>query len=227
MLQRILRFPCYFGLVLLLLFLAVVFNGCFSKTQGFLLLNLYHPLWLDRFFMLVTNLGDGLFSLMVVIVLLLWRKRKKAIILLVAFLSSGLIAQIMKRTIQMPRPLAFFEQTGFDYPYFVNGINLHGSNSFPSGHTTSAFALATVVVLVFKKKRISLYCLCFAVLTGYSRIYLAQHFLQDVIVGALIGTCCALLSYQWIYKSKVFKDNRLPSYRYRATSPFQHLSSQD
>lgn len=227
MLQRISRLPCYFGIVLLLLLLSVVFNCCFSKKECFLMLNLYHPLWLDRFFLLVTNFGDGLFSLAVVIVLLLWRKRKKAIILLVAFLSSGLIAQVMKRTFQMPRPSAFFEQTGFDYPYFVNGLNLHGSNSFPSGHTTSAFALATVMVLVFKKKRISLYCLCFAVLTGYSRIYLAQHFLQDVIVGAFIGICCGLLSYQWIYKSKIFKENRIPLYRYRADQTFQHLSSQD
>lgn len=215
MLQRIFRLPCYFGFVLLLLTSSLLFNCCFSKADGFLMLNSYHPLWLDQFFLTVTNLGDGLFTLLIIVILIFLRKRKKATILSMAFLSSGLMVQMMKRVFNMPRPGLYFEQIRFDYPHFVNGLNLHSSNSFPSGHTASAFALATVMVLVFKKKKISWYCLSFAVLCGYSRIYLAQHFLQDVIIGALIGICCALLSYQWMYKSRIFKENRLLAHRYR------------
>jgi len=83
---------------------------------------------------------------------------------------------------------------------------LHSSNSFPSGHTTSAFALATVLVLIFRKQKIAIPCLIGATLVAYSRIYLAQHFLQDTIAGALIGTLFGMLSYYVVKQKKM----RLP-----------------
>jgi membrane-associated phospholipid phosphatase len=66
------------------------------------------------------------------------------------------------------------------------------ADSFPSGHTTSAFALATTIAIISKDKKIGLFCFILAALTGYSRIYLGQHFLEDVGFGSLlgVGTTC-------------------------------------
>jgi membrane-associated phospholipid phosphatase len=76
-------------------------------------------------------------------------------------------------------------------------------NSFPSGHTTSVFALAVLLALNTNDKRISLIYLVTAIITGYSRIYLGQHFLADVVTGALIGMLSALLVYWYLRQVKI------------------------
>ncbi|MFD2584579.1 phosphatase PAP2 family protein [Pedobacter vanadiisoli] len=208
-LKRLTKLNCYFFTALVILLLAIIFNFSFSKTEGFLIFNRFHTRWLDIFFKYITNLGDGLISILVAIILLTIRKKKKALTVALAYIYSGVLVQVAKRIFHMPRPKYFFEQTLFQYNHFVEGVNVHGQNSFPSGHTASAFALATVVVLVFKKKEISFYCLFFAFLIGYSRIYLAQHFLIDVIFGAAAGISCAILSYHQVYDLKLFRSAKL------------------
>ncbi|WP_379088013.1 phosphatase PAP2 family protein [Pedobacter sp. UC225_65] len=221
MLKQLKRHPIYFGLIALLVILAVVFNLSFSKTEGFLLLNGFHTTLLDQFFSYYTFLGDGVFSIIVVIGLFLFKRYRKASTLLLAFLSSSLAAQLLKRLFHLPRPKMYFEANAFQYPHFIEGITLHNSNSFPSGHTTSAFALATVLVLTFKKEKIAWPCLIGASLVAYSRYYLAQHFLQDTIAGALIGTLFGILSYYCVKQKKM----RLPFKRiYKLAKSGQLLS---
>ncbi len=220
MLKGILRLKQYFIALILLLLAAAIFNSCFAKAEAFFLLNTYHPSWLDEFFKLITNFGDGLFNIVVVAVLLFFGKKKKATTVLLSYATSGLVAQGLKRIFHMPRPKIFLEEAALHYPNFVEGVNLYGSNSFPSGHTTSAFALATAIVLVYKKKRISFYALLFAVLIGYSRIYLAQHFLQDVLLGAIIGTIFALISYYQVYDQKLFRSYKVNK-RYKRLRAFR------
>lgn len=207
--KRLTKLHYYFFSAISILLLAIIFNFSFSKTDGFLIVNRFHPTWLDIFFKYITNLGDGLISILAATVLLAIRKKKKAMTVALSYIYSGLLIQIAKRIFHMPRPKYYFEQTLFHYTHFVEGINMHNHNSFPSGHTASAFALATVLVLVFKKKKISPYCLFFAFLIGYSRIYLAQHFLIDVIFGAIIGITCAILSYHQVYDLKFFRSAKL------------------
>ncbi|MGY0035612.1 phosphatase PAP2 family protein [Pedobacter sp. NJ-S-72] len=144
--------------------------------MSFTFLNFYHSVWLDHFFSYYTVMGDGLMCILGIIVLFLVRKKRLALILLVAYLSSGIFVQIIKRIINNPRPSLYFDQINFKYSYFVNGIDKMHSGSFPSGHTTSAFAMTIVLALYFKQKWMSLLFLLLAVLAGYSRIYLAQHF---------------------------------------------------
>lgn len=206
MLKQLKQHPIYFGLVASLLILGMLFNYSFSKTEGFVWLNGFHTTALDRFFSFYTLLGDGVFSIIIVLCLFILKKYRKASTLLLAFLSSSLAAQLLKRLFQLPRPKMYFEATSFQYNHFIEGITLHNSNSFPSGHTTSAFALATVLVLVFKKEKMAVPCIIGATLVAYSRIYLAQHFLQDTIAGALIGTIFGMLSYYCVKQKKM----RLP-----------------
>jgi len=207
--KRLAKLNCYFFTTISILLLALIFNFSFSKTDGFLIFNGFHPVWLDVFFKYITNLGDGLISILAVVILLALRKKKKAMTAALAYIYSGLLIQIAKRIFHMPRPKYFFEQTLFHYTHFVEGVSMHDQNSFPSGHTASAFALATVLVLVFKKNKISFYCLFFAFLVGYSRIYLAQHFLIDVIFGAITGITCAMVSYHQVYDLKLFRSAKV------------------
>jgi membrane-associated phospholipid phosphatase len=205
MIKRIKRLPLYFtGLSLILLSAGIVCCSL-SKAECFFALNTYHSPFLNLFFSLLTNLGDGLLCILLGILLLILKKRKKAITLLLAYAYSSLLAQTVKRLFDQPRPRLYLEQMHQDYTNFVSGINLHDHHSFPSGHTTSAFALATVLVLVHKKLKISIPCLMLATAIGYSRIYLAQHFLLDVLFGAMIGLFGALLAFNQVYVQKLFR----------------------
>ncbi|RQO78137.1 hypothetical protein DBR40_09310 [Pedobacter sp. KBW01] len=205
MIKRIKRLPLYFTGLALILLLAAIICCSLTKAECFFVLNSYHSPFLDLFFSLLTNFGDGLLSILLGIVLLITKKRKKAITLLLAYAYSSLLAQILKKIFDQPRPRLYLEHLKLDYTNFVTGINLHDHHSFPSGHTTSAFAMATVLVLVHKKSKISVPCLLLATAIGYSRIYLAQHFLLDVLCGAMIGLFGALLAYNQVYIQKLFR----------------------
>ena len=76
----------------------------------------------------------------------------------------------------------------------VEGVHLHHYHSFPSGHTTAAFALFMTLCLLTDKKPLHFIYFILAALGGYSRIYLSQHFAIDVFAGSIIGVTGALLA---------------------------------
>ncbi len=67
------------------------------------------------------------------------------------------------------------------------------NSSFPSGHTSGAFATATILSFRHRNLRIPLYT--WATLVGFSRIYLNRHWTTDVIAGALIGITAGFITY--------------------------------
>lgn len=186
-----------------MLSLAIIFCLFFPKHESFQLLNTWHNPLLDLFFVNCTHLGDGLVSVAVVLLLIIFKKRKEALTVLVAYISSGLFAQLLKNIFVQPRPNLYLKQLMIHYNHFVEGVTLYNNNSFPSGHTTSAFALATVIALLSKNKSLYMSALFLAALVGYSRIYLAEHFLADVLAGALVGIIFGMLSYYLIYQRGV------------------------
>jgi membrane-associated phospholipid phosphatase len=181
-----------------------------SKVDGFILLNSYHSHPLDLFFMIYTNVGDGLYSIGLFLLLLWFRKPLPGWEIVFVFLLSGLMVQVLKNIFPMPRPQTLLENTS--YPYFIHGFTHVGNASFPSGHTATAFGTVTILSIFAKNKKISLLYLLAAILVGYSRVYLAQHFLQDVLAGAVIGVPVALAVYfiidnhpAWIEKLELRK----------------------
>ncbi|KIO76186.1 hypothetical protein TH53_16370 [Pedobacter lusitanus] len=219
MLKTIKYCPLFFFLLILLLITGIGFCLYTSKLASFIQLNLYHTQWLDYFFTYYTLMGDGIISGIAVLILFFYKKKKAALTLLIAYLSSGIFAQLLKRMFTKPRPSLYFEQISFHYTHFVHGITNAHSGSFPSGHTTSAFAMATVLVLFLRNWKISLLCLISAVLVGYSRIYLAQHFLQDVVAGAITGSIFGFFSFYLIEQDRPLKLDRL--YRKKQPVPIQ------
>lgn len=64
--------------------------------------------------------------------------------------------------------------------------------SFPSGHTASAFAGATAILI--HSRRWGCVAIVYAILVGISRMYLCVHWPTDVVAGALVGIAVAVLA---------------------------------
>ncbi len=186
----------FFVIVLLLLITGIAVSAIFAKGDLFIEANFLHNQFLNTFFINYTFLGDGLFVMMLALVFLIANRYSLFVHIVASFLFSGILIQIVKRLLPAPRPQAFFE-SGV-YTHFIDGVTHSGMNSFPSGHTTSAFALATVLALYTDNKIQTLVLLFLALVIGYSRIYLGQHFIHDVVAGAAIGVVSALATVYFI-----------------------------
>lgn len=166
-------------------------------------LNLIHTVFLDLFFQLITFLGDGVFAVVLSITVFFIIGKKEGILLILTFLISALLAQFFKNFIfqEFMRPL-FFIKSGELNVETVTGVKMHLNNSFPSGHTTTIFSICSMLSLMHDSKKTGILLLSIAVLTAYSRIYLSQHFLQDILAGSLLGVFTTI-TINFIFSKKI------------------------
>ena len=189
-----------------------------GNVAAFIFLNPYHSPGLDRFFIYFTHFGDGLFAVgLILILFFLFKKKQMALALLYAFLLSGLIAQVIKNTIRMPRPRLFFEPG--QYTHYIDGVSLANTSSLPSGHTATAFAVATVLAIMIQHKNWQLVLLLAAASAGYSRIFLAQHFLFDVLIGAITGVLSGIFAF-YLSRNEKFLAllNKVPEINFKSST---------
>lgn len=71
-----------------------------------------------------------------------------------------------------------------------------GPFSFPSGHTTSAFAVATCMTLSYQKWYVAIPSYLYASFVAYSRMRLGMHYPTDVLAGMLIGIGSGFITWQ-------------------------------
>jgi len=164
----------------------------FQKGQLELMVNAYHHSFLDELFILVTFFGDGV-VLVPIIVLLSLNRFSYAIFMLWTALVHMIIVFLSKNLFfkGAPRPAEFLKDVDF---YQIPGFKLHHWNSFPSGHTATAFALTCGLAIIFSKNRnLQVALLLIGCLIGFSRVYLMQHFFVDVWAGSMVGVCSALI----------------------------------
>lgn len=157
----------------------------------------------NSFFVFCTQIGEGYVYVLATIGLMFVGYSKSLAICLNALMVLG-VSQILKIFFAHERPVRFFNDLlgKPELPNYVpDVVLLDGWNtSFPSGHTTSAFAFYTLLAFFLPNKFLKMFCLVLAVLVGVSRMYLVQHFLKDVTTGMLTGFLIALVVY-WIHES--------------------------
>lgn len=132
----------------------------------------------------VSRLGDyGFIWIAAGVVLLLFAATRRAgASMLTALLLGYLVCNVtLKPLVERMRPCDIVENMAL--------IACPTDFSFPSGHTTSAFAAATALFLVHRRWGAA--ALVFAALMAFSRLYLFVHFPTDILIGAIVGALCA------------------------------------
>lgn len=155
---------------------------------------------LDVFFKYFTHLGDGAFLVVFLIIFLFVKFRYALILVIISVLQLSLV-QLIKRVLLpgMARPRVYLEK--YDL-HFVEGVDVFYAHSFPSGHTATAFSLCLLLSMIFhKQKSLQVFLFLMAFLILFSRIYLLQHFLEDVFYGAILGIFITLLSVSISYRT--------------------------
>lgn len=112
--------------------------------------------------------------------------------------------------------LAFKSIAKRDRPYEthpeIDNVTVESSYSFPSAHTSAAFATATSLSMAYQKWYVIAPSFLWAGTVGYSRMYLGVHYPTDVLAGAIVGSGSAYLCYKlnkWINKKKIRKVPKL------------------
>ena len=105
----------------------------------------------------------------------------------VAFAATVAETYVLKYMVNRPRPYV----THTD----LVPLSSESSRSFPSGHTSSAFSLATSLSLNYPKWYVAVPAFAWATATGYSRMYLGVHYPTDVLAGAALGAGTAWLTH--------------------------------
>lgn len=174
-----------------------------TRQDAYFFINKLHTPAGDFIFPYITELGSVSAAVLISLLLLLISKRKGAM-MATAYLFTAAISFSLKAMIGFPRPHRYFATQLSDI-YFVPGVAvLDNFRSFPSGHSVCAFTAATVLSYYTKNKGWSLLYLALAMLVGYSRMYMSQHFLEDVTAGASLGVFFSMV---WL---SLFKRNTAP-----------------
>jgi len=163
---------------------------------------------LDPFFVWITYLGDGLVLGIPCLIILLFVNRKAGAQLIFAYLISGLITQLLKHQFFPDEMRPYAELGAMPEFRFVEGVSHNIANSFPSGHSTSAFAIFYSMALILKGKKWQFIAILTALFTAFSRVYLSQHYLRDALVGSIIGTLFALLVWMMIERVRYLNTNK-------------------
>jgi membrane-associated phospholipid phosphatase len=145
------------------------------------------PHWLDRIMVGFTQIGNGIATLGIALVLFLASDRLLSYELMLGTLTLWLVVELVKFVVHRSRPFIRLAKVR------IVGYRARG-RSFPSGHTSQAFFMATLMVHHFHASvwvAILLYAI--ALLVGITRMYVGAHYPRDVLAGAILGSAWGLL----------------------------------
>ena len=163
--------------------------------------------FVDAFFKFITYLGDGLFAFLIIGIYLFINFRVSVYIFL-SYFGAAIVSFVLKHWIyaDIYRPHFVFVYYVRDNFKKIDGEDLMGHHSFPSGHALSAFALFFCLLFISKNYGLKILFFCLALLAAYSRVHLFQHWLIDIYVGSIIGVSFSVLFYFVFYKSTKFQN---------------------
>lgn len=159
-------------------------------------LTFHHSLYTEsgRLLMsMITTWGEGALFSLVIIAFVFDRRWKMVFPLLTGAALSAALVALLKRVVfaPSPRPLSVLNH-GELLISDITDIPLQFA--FPSGHTTTAFVLFTMLALFTSRKVIQVTLSICAILVALSRVYLMAHWFTDVMAGAVLGMTIAIVS---------------------------------
>jgi len=177
-------------LVFSLLAVSLVWSaGQRVDVWAFLFFNLRgsRPVWLDRTMLGFTQIGSGIAALAIGLILLLAGDRLVAYELILGTLTLWIVVELVKALVRRSRPFIRVTQAR------IVGYRA-GGRSFPSGHTSQAFFMATLMAPHFHASAWVVFLLyVIALLVGITRMYVGAHYPRDVLAGVILGSAWGLL----------------------------------
>ncbi|HWR93841.1 MAG TPA: phosphatase PAP2 family protein [Flavobacterium sp.] len=123
--------------------------------------------------------------------------KQKGIYIAESLVVSGLLTYAIKNISKRDRPYETYDD--------IQNITNAEGYTFPSGHTSAAFATATSLSIVYPKWYVIFPSFTWATAVGYSRMALGVHYPSDVLFGAIVGSGSAYLTYKlnkWVNKKR-------------------------
>lgn len=159
---------------------------------------------INTFYKYFTHVGDGVFAVILAVVVMFFNFKRGQYVL-VAYIFAGVTSSLIKYFFNYIRPFHYFNWYHKHYTLnLVNGVDMLGERSFPSGHSTAAFVVFSALAFSTENKLAKLIFFIIAINAAFSRMYLSQHWLVDVLTGSLIGITYAIILYFTFYKSDRF-----------------------
>ncbi|HYM20299.1 MAG TPA: phosphatase PAP2 family protein [Candidatus Kapabacteria bacterium] len=146
---------------------------------------------LDDFFRFLSNTAPYISGIIPLAFILfgLFRKRndirRTGLQIASSYLLSVVVSNVLKYIVDRPRPFVTYS--------FIQKLSYGGSGSFPSGHTSDVFVMATAVSILFPRWFIIVPIYCWAIFVAYSRMDLGVHYPSDVLAGVIVGAGSAIL----------------------------------
>lgn len=181
---------------LIVLCICLTIKILFTREQIYFAVNSHNYPLADVVAPYLTDIGNGWTTVSIAFILLFFNY-SRALFLAIVYAITSISAQIIKHIFDAPRPKLYF-QTQLFRIHFVKGVDILSLHSFPSGHTVTAFSTAILVTYWCRNKFWGLPLLLLAILVGYSRMYLSEHFFEDVTAGSVIGVVITVFLICWL-----------------------------
>jgi membrane-associated phospholipid phosphatase len=178
---------------LILMAACIIIKLLFTKQQIYFGVNGAYSDFADLVMPYITDLGNG-WTIVVLSALLVLFNYRTAFLMATTYALTSLSVQIIKYIADADRPTLLYRDK-LSLIHVVKDVYLLKYYSFPSGHTVTAFSTALLVTYLAKNKNWGWLLFIVAVAVGYSRMYLSEHFFEDVTVGSALGI---VLTIWWI-----------------------------
>jgi membrane-associated phospholipid phosphatase len=154
----------------------------------------------DQYFYYMNFLGEGISVVFILLALLIYRY-SYALITGISLIFTSLTVNFLKYVVfpDAQRPQYVFKWVLHEPLKTVNDMELMILRSFPSGHSAQCFTIFFAFALFSRSKGMSMIWLFVAFSGAFSRVYLSQHWLKDILAGAFIGIFFSTLAWFIMY----------------------------